>query len=75
MINFKTHCQKVEAQLSIDREKHKGNIASLHEQCQQQLDEHLTAKQESFQKQIDRMKEQYNALEKVKIPIKRTSHF
>ena len=61
MINFKTHCQKVEAQLSIDREKHKGNIASLHEQCQQQLDEHLTAKQESFQKQIDRMKEQYNA--------------
>lgn len=45
--------------MSIDRSKHKGNIANLHEQCQSQLDEHLTAKQESFQKQIDRMKEQY----------------
>ena len=59
LINFRTHCQKVEAQMSIDRSKHKGNIANLHEQCQSQLDEHLTAKQESFQKQIDRMKEQY----------------
>lgn len=56
---FKTKCNNVEAQFISDKAKHKDNIASLHEQCQQQLDEHLTAKQESFQRQIDRLKEQY----------------
>lgn len=58
---FKTKCTNVESQFLADKEKHKENIASLHEQCQQQLDEHLTAKQESFQRQIDRLKEQYQA--------------
>lgn len=53
---FKTRCNNVESQFLSDKEKHKDNIASLHEQCQQQLDEHLTAKQESFQRQIDRLK-------------------
>ena len=53
---FKSRCNNVEAQFLSDKEKHKENIASLHEQCQQQLDEHLTAKQESFQRQIDRLR-------------------
>ena len=56
---FKSRCNSVESQLLSDKSKHKENISSLHEQCQQQLDEHLTAKQESFQRQIDRLKEQY----------------
>merc|ERR1712187_66656 len=56
---FKTRCNTVERQFLLDKEKHKENINSLHEQCQQQLDEHLNAKQESFQRQIDRLKEQY----------------
>ena len=58
---FKTRCNNIETQFLTDKVSHKENVASLHDQCQKQLDSHLSEKQESFQRQIDRLKEQYQS--------------
>ena len=57
VINFRKQCMSQQVLFQTEREQAKKTINDLHEQCQTQLDEHLTAKQESFDRKIQSIRD------------------